>query len=69
MGEVFLAHYRVLIHICITNYVWMKNTNVYANINISAIKSLGLYEQKQCKPWFDKDCSKFLHQKMQATMQ
>jgi len=52
MAGVFLAHYNVLVHICITNYVWMLNTNDYANINISAIKSLGLYARKQHKPWF-----------------
>jgi len=43
MAGMFLAHYNVLIHTCITNYVQMKNANVYASINISAIKSLVLY--------------------------
>ena len=69
MAGMFLAHYNVLIHTCITNYVQMKNANVYASINISAIKSLVLYAQKQRKPWFDEECSKCLNQRMQATMQ
>jgi hypothetical protein len=29
------------------------------NIKPSAIESLGYYELKQHKPWFDEDCSKF----------
>jgi len=28
-------------------------------INISFTESLGLYELKQHKPWFDKECSQF----------
>jgi hypothetical protein len=28
------------------------------NINISAKWSLGCFEMKKCKPWFDKGCSK-----------
>jgi hypothetical protein len=30
---------------------------------------LGLYELKQHKPWFDEECSRFLHKRKQAKMQ
>jgi hypothetical protein len=30
---------------------------------------LGLYRQKQHKPWFDKECSQVLGQRKQAKMQ
>jgi hypothetical protein len=43
--------------------------NIKENIKISAKESLGLYERKQHKPWFDKECSKFLDQRKQAKMQ
>jgi hypothetical protein len=33
---------------------------------MSAKESLGLYEKKQHKPWFDEECSKFLDQRKQA---
>jgi hypothetical protein len=33
------------------------------------LKSLGLYELKQHKPWFDEKCSQFLDQRKQAKMQ
>jgi hypothetical protein len=39
------------------------------NIKISAKESLGLYERKQHKPWFDEECSKFLDQRKQAKTQ
>jgi len=32
------------------------------NIKTSAKESLGMYELKQQKPWFDKERSSFLHQ-------
>jgi RNase P/RNase MRP subunit POP5 len=32
------------------------------NIKNSAKESLGYYELKKCKPWFDKGCSKCLFQ-------
>ena len=39
------------------------------NIKISAEESLGLYELKQHRPWFDGECLGFLDQKKQAKMQ
>jgi hypothetical protein len=43
--------------------------NIKESIKISAKDSLGLYERKQHKPWFDEECSKFLNQRKQAKMQ
>jgi hypothetical protein len=43
--------------------------NIKEGIKISAEESLGLYERKQHKPWFDEECSKFLDQRKQAKMQ
>jgi hypothetical protein len=34
----------------------------------SATESLGYYELKQHKPWFDEECSKFLDQRKQAKL-
>ena len=34
--------------------------NITENIKISAKESLGLYELKQHKPWFDEECSGFI---------
>jgi hypothetical protein len=39
------------------------------NINISAKESLGNYELKNHKPWFDEGCSKLLDQRNQAKLQ
>jgi hypothetical protein len=39
------------------------------NIKISAKDSLGYYELKKHKPWFDKGCSKLLDQRKQAKLQ
>jgi hypothetical protein len=39
------------------------------NIKISAKASLGYYELKEHKPWFDKGCSKLLDQRKQAKFQ
>jgi hypothetical protein len=36
---------------------------IIENIKISAKESLGCYELKKCKPWFDKECSEFLSQR------
>jgi hypothetical protein len=57
----------------------LENLNVSENINraweniksikISAKESLGLYERKQHKPWFDEECSKFLDQRKKAEVQ
>jgi hypothetical protein len=38
-------------------------------IKISVEESLGYYELKQHKPWFDEECSKLLDQKKQAKLQ
>jgi hypothetical protein len=43
--------------------------NIKESIKISAKDSLGLYERKQLKPWFDEECSKFFDQRKQAKMQ
>jgi hypothetical protein len=37
--------------------------------NISAEDSLGYFELKKHKPWFDKGCSKLLDQKKQGKLQ
>ncbi|PNF31408.1 hypothetical protein B7P43_G04074 [Cryptotermes secundus] len=39
------------------------------NIKISAKESLGYYEPKKHKPWFDEGCSNLLDQKEQAKLQ
>jgi hypothetical protein len=39
------------------------------NIKITAKESLGLYELKQCKPWFGEECLCFFYQRQQAKMQ
>jgi hypothetical protein len=51
-----------------------KNINrawgsISENIKTSAKESLGLYELKQHKPWFDKECLHFSDQREQAKMQ
>jgi hypothetical protein len=43
--------------------------NIKENIKIPATESLGLYEQKQHKPWCDEECSLFLAQRKEAKMQ
>ena len=48
------------------NRIW---ENVKENIKTSAKESLGLHEWKQYKPWYDKECVDFLHQRKQAKMQ
>jgi hypothetical protein len=42
---------------------------VRENINISARESIGYYQLKKYKPWFDEGCSKLLDQWKQATFQ
>ena len=42
--------------------------NIKENIETSAKKSLGLYERKQHKLWFDEECLGFLDQRKQAKM-
>jgi len=39
------------------------------NIKTLAKESLGLYEFKQNKPWFDEECSQFLDQREKAKIQ
>jgi hypothetical protein len=39
------------------------------NIKICAKQSLGYYELKKHKPWFDEGCSKLLDQRKQARLQ
>jgi hypothetical protein len=48
------------------NRVW---EDFKGNIKTSDKDSLGLYEFKQQKPWFDKECLQFLDQRKQAKMQ
>jgi hypothetical protein len=36
------------------------------NIKVSAKESLGYYELKKHKPWFDEECSKLIDQRKQA---
>jgi hypothetical protein len=43
--------------------------NIKENIKSSEKENLGLYELKQHKPWFDKECLRFLDQSKQAKMQ
>jgi hypothetical protein len=46
--------------------LWKK---IRKNIKISTKESLGHYELKQHKPWFDEGCSKLLDQRKQAELQ
>jgi hypothetical protein len=39
------------------------------NIKISAKDSIGYYELRKHKPWFDKGCSQLLDQRKQAKLQ
>jgi hypothetical protein len=39
------------------------------NIKISAKETIGYYEVKKNKPWFDEGCSKLLDQRKQAKLQ
>jgi hypothetical protein len=48
------------------NTIW---ETIRENIKISAIESLGYYEPKQHKPWFDEGCSELLNQRKQAKLQ
>jgi hypothetical protein len=42
---------------------------IRGNIQISARESLGYFELKMHKPWFDEGCSKLLDQRKQAKLQ
>jgi len=48
------------------NRVW---EDIKGNIKTSDKDSLGLYELKQQKPWFDEECLQFLDQRKQAKVQ
>jgi hypothetical protein len=48
------------------NTIW---ETIRENIKISVKESLGYYELKKHKPWFDKGCSKLLDQRKQAKLQ
>jgi hypothetical protein len=48
------------------NSMW---ETIRENINIIVKGSLGYYEIKQHKPWFDEGCSELLDQKKQAKLQ
>jgi hypothetical protein len=39
------------------------------NIKILAKESVGYFELKKHKPWFDERCSRLLHQRKQAKLQ
>jgi hypothetical protein len=46
--------------------IWER---IRENIKISVKESLGYYELKQHKPWFDEGCSELLDQRKQAKLQ
>jgi hypothetical protein len=48
------------------NTIW---ETIRKNIKISAKESLGYYELKQHKPWFDEGCSELLDQRKKAKLQ
>jgi len=48
------------------NRAWKS---IKENIKTSATESLGMYEMKQHKPWFDEECLGILYQRKQAKMQ
>jgi hypothetical protein len=48
------------------NSVW---ETIIQNIKVSAKESLGYYELKEHKPWFDEGCSKLLDQSNEAKLQ
>jgi hypothetical protein len=48
------------------NWAW---ENIKENIKTSATASLGLYELKQYKPWFDEGSLRFFDQRKQAKLQ
>jgi hypothetical protein len=41
---------------------------IRGNIKISAKESLGYFEFKEHKPWFDEECSKLLDQRKEAKL-
>jgi hypothetical protein len=49
--------------------VEFASETIRANIKISAKQSLGYFELKKHKPWFEEGCSELLHQKKDAKLQ
>jgi hypothetical protein len=47
----------------------IASENIRENIKVSAKTSLGYYEWKTCKSWFDEGWSELLDQRKQATLQ
>jgi hypothetical protein len=47
----------------------MEWDNMSENINISAERSLGYWESKHHKPWFDEECSKLVDRRRKAKLQ
>jgi hypothetical protein len=43
--------------------------NIKENVKVPAKEMLGLYRQKQHRPWFDEECSQVLGQRKQVKMQ
>jgi hypothetical protein len=50
-------------------YVNRTRETIRENIKISTKGTLGYYELKKHKPWFENGCSKLLHQRDQAKLQ
>jgi hypothetical protein len=50
----------------VINSVW---ETIRENIKISVKKSIGYYELKKHKPWFDEACSELLDQRKQAKLE
>jgi hypothetical protein len=46
-----------------------EDINIRENIKVSAKETLGLYGQKQHKPWFNEECLQVLRETKQAKMQ
>jgi hypothetical protein len=49
-----------------SNRAW---ENIRENMKALVTESLGYYELKQQKPWFDEECSKLLDERKQAKFQ
>jgi hypothetical protein len=50
----------------VVNKAW---ETIRENRKFSAKESLGYYDLKKSKPWFDEGCSKLLDQRKQAKLQ
>jgi hypothetical protein len=49
--------------------LWKIWETIRGNITISAKQSLGYYEQRKHKLWFDEGCSKLLYQRKEIKLQ